>query len=612
MRDERSSVLGTQDSVWHDECFQRQCACHQVDFQQLSASVKHSKKISGRRPRLGAPKGWCRPSVLGASLAINLLSLALPIVVLQVYDRVIPNDANTSFVVMLVALVVVVVADAVLRVLRSVALNWSGARFEHQQSMRLLHKVFSAETVDYERAARGSLLDRFSDVEKLQEYYTGQSVLLLVDLPFVPVFIGLVWLIAGEMVAIPLSLLLLFVLLSAITGARVRRALRDRADTDERRQNFMIETLRGVHTIKSMAMEELMLRRHERLQAQSAQGVYDLACINSLAQGLGATFSQGAVLCFVGIGSVLVVGGDLTVGALAAGTMLSGRSLQPALRGMGLWVSFQGVRLARERIEQVLELPTESGRVSLKRPALNVAIELDNLRFRYPSQQDYLLDGLNLTIQPTEAIGIAGANGVGKSTLLALLMGFYHPNEGCIRYGQCDLREIDPDYLHERIGYMPQKGSLFEGTILENMTLFRGGPIVKDAVRLTRELGLDEILARLPDGLDTKIGTAAVDPLSEGARQAILMVRAMVGDPRLLFFDDANASFDLKNDARLLEFIRRRKGKRTMLIVSHRPSLLSLCDRQLIVENRGIRTVSDTSTAVAPPTRVVAAGGIGR
>jgi ATP-binding cassette subfamily C protein LapB len=132
---------------------------------------------------------------------------------------------------------------------------------------------------------------------------------------------------------------------------------------------------------------------------------------------------------------------------------------------------------------------------------------------------------------------------------------------------------------------MPQKGSLFEGTILENMTLFRGGQVIHDAVSLTRELGLDEIIARLPEGLDTKVGSAAVDPLSEGARQAILMVRAMVGNPPVLFFDDANANFDLKNDARLVQFVERRLGKRTMIIVSHRPSFLALCDRQFVLED---------------------------
>jgi ATP-binding cassette subfamily C protein LapB len=505
-------------------------------------------------------------------------------VVLQVYDRIIPNQALGSFFVMLLALGIVVVFDAVLRILRSVILSWSGAKFEHRQSMRMLNRILSADTLAYETSSPGSYLDRFQNLDKVQEFYTGQSILLLVDLPFVPLFLFLIWLIAGQMIFIPVVLLLLFLVVSVVTGTRVRKALQERVTMDERRQNFVIETLRGMHTIKSMAMEELMLRRHERLQGQSARSVYELSRINSVAQGLGATFSQAAMVCFVGIGSVLVVGGDLTVGALAAGTMLSGRTLQPSLRAMGLWSSFQGVRLARDQVEKVLQLPLESGRERVRRPSLEAPIKIENLRFRYPGQESDLFQGLNLTIRPREAVGIAGANGVGKSTLLALLMGFFEPLEGKITVGRDDLGDIDPDYLHARIGYMPQKGSLFEGTILENMTLFRGGHLIHDAVALTRELGLDEIIARLPEGLDTKVGSAAVDPLSEGARQAVLMVRAMVGDPPVLFFDDANANFDIKNDTRLSEFISRRKGKRTMVIVSHRPSFLRLCDRQFVLE----------------------------
>jgi ATP-binding cassette subfamily C protein LapB len=551
--------------------------------------MDNSEKPAGATSALGSPRGWLRPDVLAASLTINMFSLALPIVVLQVYDRIIPNQAHGSFAVLIVALLVTVAIDALLRILRSVILSWSGAKFEHRQSMRLLHRILSADTLTYESSPPGSYLDRFQNLDKIQEFYSGQSILLLVDLPFIPVFLILIWLIAGNMVLIPATLLLLFLSVSLVTGARVRTAMQERITMDERRQNFIIETLRGVHTIKSMAMEELMMRRHERLQAQSANSVYELARINSIAQGLGATFSQVATVCFVGIGSILVVGGDLTVGALAAGTMLSGRTLQPTLRAMGLWSSFQGARLARDQVERVLALPPESGRDRGRRPSLEVPIKLENVSFRYPGQQTDLIEALNLTVQPNEAIGIAGANGVGKSTLLALLMGFFHPREGRISFGRDDLRDIDPDYLHGRIGYMPQKGSLFEGTILENMTLFRGGHMIHDAVALTRELGLDEIIARLPDGLDTKVGSAAVDPLSEGARQAILMVRAMVGDPPVLFFDDANANFDLKNDTRLLKFIERRKGKRTIIIVSHRPSFLRLCDRQFVLRDRRLQ-----------------------
>ena len=549
------------------------------------------KDCTGATSPLASPKGWLRADVLAASLTINLFSLALPIVVLQVYDRIIPNQATGSFVVLMLALLVVVVVDTLLRILRSVILSWSGARFEHRQSMRLLNRILSADTLAYETSSPGSYVDRFQNLEKIQEFYTGPSILLLVDLPFIPVFLILTWLIAGDMVLIPSVLLLFFLATSAVTGSRVRKALQERIAMDERRQNFIIETLRGVHTIKSMAMEELMMRRHERLQAQSANSVYALARINSVAQGLGATLSQLATVCFVGIGSILVVGGDLTVGALAAGTMLSGRALQPTLRAMGLWSSFQGAKLARDQVNQVLQLPLENGRSGARRPSLEVPIRLENVRFRYPGQQTDLLEALNLTIHPLETIGISGANGVGKSTLLAMLMGFFHPIEGRISYGRHDLQDIDPDYLHARIGYMPQKGNLFEGTILENMTLFRGGHAIHDAIALTRELGLDEIIARLPDGLDTKVGSAAVDTLSEGARQAILMVRAMVGDPPILFFDDANANFDLKNDARLLEFVERRKGKRTMIIVSHRPSFLRLCDRQFVLKQRRVREV---------------------
>ncbi len=560
---------------------------------------------------LRVPGLWQRPSVLLSSLGINMLALALPIVILQVYDRIIPNQATETFLFLILGMLGVIVLDTLLRIFRSLILSWDSARFDHRESLKAMNRVLDAENTAFEKESGGYYLDKMQALEQIQEFYSGQSVLLIMDFPFVVLFMVLIWLIAGPLILIPVLLLLIFALVSITTGRHLHQALETRSAMEDRRQNFIIETLTGIHTINSRAMEALMMRRYEKLQHQSAVSIYELSRINSVIQGIGASFSQLAVVSFVGVGSLYVVHGELTVGALAAGTMLSSRVLQPGLRAMGFWSQFQSVRLARKKVQELFELPAEQGGEFYTDTGLKGEIELVNVHFNYPQGASNLLNGVSLKIKPGQAIGISGAKGVGKTTLIGLISGFLHPVEGSIKLDGKDMLEYDLEFLRSQVGIIPQKGVLFEGTILENMTLYREGEAIDQAIELAQSLGLDEIISRLPDGLDTQVGGSAVDTLSEGVRQNIIMVRSLVGHPSIMLFDDANANFDYKNDQRLLEILEALKGDRTMVMVSHRPSFLRLCDRQFQLKGGCLEEISlhlSTPKRTSPLARIQPSG----
>ena len=533
------------------------------------------------------PAAWKKPTVLLASLGINILALAMPMVILQVYDRIIPNQAAETFTFIILGMIGVVILDTVLKIFRGRLLSWEGARFDHRESLKAMYRILNVESQEFGRNSSGFYLDKMHALEQIQEFYSGQSVLLMMDFPFVVIFLILIWVIAGPLIWIPLLLLIVFAVVSLISGGKLHDALKIRSTMEDRRQDFIIETLRGIHTVKSMAMESFMLRRYEKLQHQSAASVFQLSEINSIVQGIGATFSQTAVVTFAAIGSLSVISGDLTVGALAAGTMLSGRVLQPGLKAMGLWTQFQSLRLARQKVEQLYALKTEQGG-SYKTPGkeLDGPVQLQHVHFGYGESGPALLEDVSLTIRPGESIGITGSNGSGKTTLVGLLSGMLRPTQGRILLAGVDLAEYDLAYLHANIGVVPQKGTLFEGTILENMTLYREGDAIERAIELSRLLGLDKIISHMPAGLDTRVGGAAVDTLSEGVRQKITMVRSLVGHPAIILFDDANANFDLKNDGKLLALMQRMKETRTMVMVSHRPSFLRICDRRFTLSNR--------------------------
>lgn len=525
------------------------------------------------------PRNWLRLDVFLASFGVNLLAMAMPIVVLQSYDRIIPNQALDTFTILVIGIGGVILLEILLKVLRSVILAWSGARFEHSANMNVFSKVLYADSLAYNQHSQGYYLSRMQSVEDLQRFFSGQSMLLLLDLPFAFLFLGLIWFIGGELVLVPALLMVLFAVVAVVLGKKLEQALEVSHQTEQHRQNFLIESLNNIHTIKSMAMESLMMRRYERLQERSAEGVYSLAHINSVVQGVGSTFSQVAMVLVVAFGALIVLEGELSVGALAAVTMLTGRALQPGLKAMGLWTQLQSVRIARKQAQELSDLPAEqSGDYRPDEPPRGDVV-VEDVWFRYPETEEWLLKGVSFDVPAGGAVAITGRNGVGKSTLLSLVAGLVKPEKGEIRIDDKPLPEYEAELLRHYVGFVPQHGTLYEGTILENMTLFRSGDVIEQALNLSRHLGLDEIVARLPDGLDTLVGGSAVDPLSEAVKQKILMVRSLVGDPRIMILDDANANFDLKNDAKLLNLLQRIRGSRTLIVVSYRPSFLRICDK---------------------------------
>lgn len=539
-----------------------------------------------------APRGWARADVLTASLGVNILSLALPVVILQVYDRILPNQALDTFAILMWGLMGVIVVEGILRVGRSYIMGWVGAKFEHLASVAAFDRLLTVDINAYEKEAAGAYLDRMQSLDGLREFYSGQGAIAIVDLPFVVLFLALIYWIAGILVLIPIVLLVLFATISWVLGERMRAALRRRNTMDDRRYNFMIEAFGGIHTIKSMAMEPLMVRRYERLAHSSADSIVELAQLNASSQSLAAAFNQIAMVLIVAIGAVFVIQNEMTIGALAASTLLTGRALQPVLRAMGLWTQYQGVRLARDRIQGVYELPGElRGAERTQRPTLTGRIRLENVGFRYSSDGEWLFRGINLEVGAGETVGLRGNNGIGKSTLVHVMLGMLPATEGQVYYDDQPVDRIDPITLRSQIGYMPQRGTLFQGSLIDNLTMFRDGEAIEHAIEIADTLGLREVIERLPRGLNTRLGDSAVESLPDGVRQRIVMARSLVGDPPIILFDDASAALDYQSDLQLKTVLERFHNNRTMILISHRPSLINICDHVFEITGTGLTPV---------------------
>lgn len=536
-----------------------------------------------------------RLDIVLSSAALNILALALPILLLQVYDRIIPNNAKETLFLLVFGVGTALIIESGLKLGRSYLTARAGARFEHIASCRALGRTLGTSIDAFEKDATGAYLHRFSAVEILREFMSGQSLLIFIDLPFAVIFLGMIGYIGGSLVFVPLALLLLFTLVTFLVGSGLRAALDSQTVWDDRRYNFLIEVLTGIHTLKGLALESQMIRRYERLQESSATSVRDVSFRNNIAQGLGVVFSQITLILVAAFGSILVINEAMTVGGLAACTLLAGRALQPLLRAMGVWTHFQNIKIAKRRINKLLHLPQEKEQAGTAEiDDIKGVIEFDDVHFSYQQSEDSLFEGVSFKAEPGTITAFSGTNGSGKSSLLWLAMGLARPNKGTVHIDGRDISELDPAQIRRAFAYLPQNGIVFHGTIMENLTMFRRGDIVDEAVEFAKLLGLDSVIKKMPHGYDTVVGDGAAEGLPGGIRQRIAIARALLGKPKIILFDEANTSLDMAGDDILKQALLSLKSDCTMLLVSHRPSLVRVAEHHYRISNKKVEKVEQT------------------
>ena len=540
-----------------------------------------------------------RKDVLVASFFINILLLAFPLVVLQVYDRILPNQAMGTLLLLVLGVAVALVLDAVLKTARAFIAGWAGAHFEHHVGLKSLEYLMSASADKFEVDPAGKHLDRLAGVDLVRDFYSSQASLVLVDLPFVIVFIAVLGYISGSLALVPVGLLVIFGFISLRIGVRLRRALAARTEWDDRRFSFIIEVLNGIHTVKSAAMEKLIERRYERLMQNVSDAGMQVAYLSGLAQNVGASFAQITMVAVVGIGSIYVVNGAISMGALAACMLLSGRTVQPMLRALGVWARFQAIRIAEVNLDELRQYKEEQTLIKPLAADLDT-IRLRNVYFRYNEQSPFILRGINLEARPGEIIGIRGGNGSGKSTLMRMLMAAMTPTRGAVFYNDHNSKRTDLSHFRSQVGYLPQRPALLEGTVLENITMFRGEEYYDEALEIAERLGLDKVFARYPDGYDTVIGTSTHSSVPDGVAQRITIARALVGSPRFILFDEANSALDGPGDARIRGVLQYYKPRSAIVLVSYRPSLLSVADRRYELVQGALLPWSEPPTPETP------------
>jgi ATP-binding cassette subfamily C protein LapB len=529
---------------------------------------------SGELRRI-ARQAW--PSLLLASAGVNLLGLALPIFILQIYDRVLGNASRTTLAVLTLGLAVAVAMEIGLRLLRNGVASWTAARIEHVVRFRAVESLLRTSLTDFKRQSSGAYLDTLNAIPTMRDFEAHQKIVIWVDLAFAFLYLGLIAYLGRWLVLVPLVLLGLSGLSALVVGRVLHDAATSQRDVDRRRYDFLMQAISGVLTIKALALNALMQRRQERLQEASAEAVRRLMFRGALAQSLAALFSQLNTVFLLTCGAVLVLHGDLSLGGLAACTLLSGRSLQPIQSALSVWASYQSVRVARAEAAALVALPREQAAPG-ERIALEGIVELDNVSFRYDPEGPLLLEDVSLRVAPGEIVGIQGNSGAGKTTLLSLILGLVTPERGVVRIDGREIGELSLEATRRQMALLARDGAVFGGTILDNLSNYRDGEAANEALYLAFLLGLNEPVRRLPQGFDTPVERSNVLP--SGLRQRIAIARQLVDHPKVILFDEADHALDLDSRTRLVTVLRDLSQGASLILISANPDVLALAHRR--------------------------------
>ncbi len=542
------------------------------------------------------PQGYRQSvcSLLLATLAINIFSLALPVMTQQIYNRILPNPGTGTLSVLIAGVCVAVMLEALLRLCRAYVIGRAGAAYEHRMACAAMDKVLHADLSKIEQCGIGEHMHRMGAVSKLRDFYSGYALTVMAELAFVPLFLGLIIYIAGTLAIVPAVLLLVFTLISLWNGYCLRAALHNREKADDVRFNFLIESLEGVHTLKAFALEKFFERRYEALEEDSTLANYKVTQEAAGAFNTGAIFSHLMVAGTISAGAWLVLNGMLTTGALIATLLLSGRMMQPVQKTLALWARYQDYLLAKAHIEKLFATPQQ--KIAVKMAAQESEpdgrAELSQVSFQYGHGDKTILDDVSLTLAPGEAVLISGSHGAGKTTLLDLMAGIYPAGAGDI---QIDGRSIDtyaPEELIRHVGYIRTRPLIFRGTIRDNVTCF-GRTDEAMAREVAGLLNVDKDVAKLPGGFDTFLSGNNTDSISQGLKQRIAMVRALAVKPRLILFDNADRALDKEGYALIFSLLARLKDKVSMVLITDDRNISALADRHYVLENGQLLPAGD-------------------
>ena len=566
-------------------------------------------------------RGWLREVVRPArqgfreafsiSLFVNLLALAVPIFILQVYDRVVFHAGMSTLFALLVGVGLALAFDFTLRQARSRILQRVALKIDVEIGRRLFAKLTSLPLRTLEGRPAGYWQSLFRDSEMVRNVFSGPTAVLVTDLPFALIFLGLIWIIAGPVIWVLLVALPLFVLLALLSGRTLDKATRAERGAGQSRDGYIAEILQSRTTIKALALEGTFRPGWEDKHAATVEQAMHRGGWNDSFGNIGMGLSMLTTVAIVSAGALAIIDQQLTIGSLIAATMLTNRIIQPLNQLVNTWRAYAGYRQAVSRLDELFASASdrETSGVKLKTPKGELVFE--QVTFSYDENGPPVTENLGLRFEPPGMLGIIGPNGSGKTTVLKLMQGLYTPDHGRVLLDGADIAQFTRAEIAGWIGYVPQDGTLFSGTIRENIAITRPDADDDAVLAAAQTAGVHDYVVDMPEGYATPVGEAGMR-LSSGQRQRIAIARALLPAPRILLLDEAGANLDMAAENELKTTLARLANDHTIVLVTHSPNLLSACNSIMVLE-RGRIAMGGPAKDVLPKllARLPAAGKAG-
>ncbi len=564
----------------------------------------------GENPNLFSFK-WFLPSiwryrkplfhVLVASLFIQLFALITPLLFQVVIDKVLIHKGVSTLVVIISAMVALGLFDVTLQYLRAYALNHTTSRIDVELGARLFDHLTRLPIKYFETRAAGQTVARVRELETIRSFLTGQGLSSAIDVLFTGVFIAVLFVYSKVLTLVVLASIPFYLLIATLIRPLLRARINEKFERGAASQQFLVESIVGIQTIKAAAVEPMLRVQWEEKLAAYVRTSFEAVMLSTLGQNAIQYVSKMTSAVVLYLGALAVIEGDLTVGGLVAFNMIMGQTTMPILRLSQLWQEFQQVQISVERLSDILNAPPESQQLNYASlPPARGAIKLSEVTFRYRQDGPEVLKNITLDIPEGQVIGIVGPSGSGKSTLTKLIQRLYRPERGQVLVDGYDIGQIDSSWLRRQIGVVLQENLLFNRTIHENIALANPGAPRAEVIAAARLAGADEFIVKMPLGYDTMIEERGAN-LSGGQRQRIAIARSLVTRPRIMILDEATSALDYESEQIIQSNMRRITRGRTVVIIAHRLAAVRNCDRIIAIKDGSIVEDGTHQSLLADP-----------
>lgn len=536
--------------------------------------------------------------VIIASIVINLFILANPLFVMNVYDRIVPNNAVESLWVLSIGVSVVYMFDILLKFLRSYFLEVASKKSDVILSARLFEQTLGL-TMANRNGKIGTFANNLKEFDSIRGFFTSGTIASLVDLPFTIIFLMVIFYLAGTIVLIPIAIIILILGYSIMMKGAIQKSIEASYEASSQKNAVLIETLTAIETIKALGVEAHSQWKWEQAVGQIARASLRSKMLQSSIGRATGFMQQMSTVVTVLTGVYLIQDGSLTMGGLIATVMLSQRAIGPMGQFAGLTSSYQQTKTALASLNELMAKEIERPRDKrfIQHPKFEGTIEFNDVTFTYPNETKPAITHLSLKIKAGEKVGIIGRIGSGKSTIEKLILGFYQPDEGSILIDGIDITQLDPAELRHNINYVPQDVTLFSGDVRENIAYRAPFAEDDDILKAARLAGVDDFVKQHPSGYSLKINEGG-SSLSGGQRQSIGVARALLIDAPIYLFDEPTNAMDAKTEQQLITRLNENTTASTTIVVTHKMTLLQLVERLIVMDNGKIIADGNKATVL--------------